>query len=192
MDRDAHRPVAGPMTVTRGADSARPRRRGSHRDVSALWQRSCGRGGDLGGGDAAYIRPTSPGDPYEGQERAVRPAILVVPPKAMMGEATPHCSPSNTTSTPTGAGAVGALGASCRTRGAWGALVRLVRSKDQQVGRPKETSRAMRAATGSPFRDHRRQPFVWRQDLTGTADASGLMQRSAGREPEHCSRPAGR
>jgi hypothetical protein len=32
--------------------------------------------------------------------------------------------------------------------------------------------------------------LVWRQDLAGMADASGLMQRSAGREPEHCSRPA--
>jgi hypothetical protein len=33
---------------------------------------------------------------------------------------------------------------------------------------------------------------VWRQELAGTADASGRVQRSAGREPEHCSRPAGR
>ena len=34
--------------------------------------------------------------------------------------------------------------------------------------------------------------MVWRQELTGTADACGLAQRSAGREPEHCLRPAGR
>jgi hypothetical protein len=30
------------------------------------------------------------------------------------------------------------------------------------------------------------------QEPTGMADASVLLQRSAGREPEHCSRPAGR
>jgi hypothetical protein len=33
---------------------------------------------------------------------------------------------------------------------------------------------------------------VWRQERASTADASVLVQRSVGREPEHCSRPAGR
>ena len=33
---------------------------------------------------------------------------------------------------------------------------------------------------------------AWRQELAGTPDASVLMQRSAGREPEHCVRPVGR
>jgi hypothetical protein len=33
---------------------------------------------------------------------------------------------------------------------------------------------------------------AWRQEVAGTPDASVLMQRSAGREPEHCLRPAGR
>jgi hypothetical protein len=33
---------------------------------------------------------------------------------------------------------------------------------------------------------------AWRQELAGTPDASLLMQRSAGHEPEHCLRPAGR
>jgi hypothetical protein len=33
---------------------------------------------------------------------------------------------------------------------------------------------------------------AWRQEVAGTPDASVLMQRSAGREPEHCLRPAER
>jgi hypothetical protein len=32
---------------------------------------------------------------------------------------------------------------------------------------------------------------AWRQELAGTPDASVLVQRSAGREPEHCSRLRG-
>ena len=33
---------------------------------------------------------------------------------------------------------------------------------------------------------------VWRRELAGTADALAMGQRSAGRVPKHCSRPAGR
>ena len=33
---------------------------------------------------------------------------------------------------------------------------------------------------------------LWQQELAGTPDASATVQRSAGRELEHCSRPAGR
>jgi hypothetical protein len=37
-----------------------------------------------------------------------------------------------------------------------------------------------------------RPGVAWRQELAGTPDASVLVQRSAGRKPEHCSRRAGR
>jgi hypothetical protein len=37
-----------------------------------------------------------------------------------------------------------------------------------------------------------RPGVAWRQELASTPDASVLVQRSAGRKPEHCSRRAGR
>ncbi|MCC2627967.1 MAG: hypothetical protein K0S14_1617 [Thermomicrobiales bacterium] len=84
--------LEGPMTVTRGADlGAAMATAEVTGDVSALLETvPAGEAVTLAAGDAAYIPANVAGEiRNEGQERAVRLAILVVPPEAMMGEATP-------------------------------------------------------------------------------------------------------
>jgi quercetin dioxygenase-like cupin family protein len=84
--------VEGPMTVTRGAGlgeaMATAKAAG---DFNALMESiPAGQAVTLEAGDAAYIPANVAGEiRNEGQERAVRLAILVLPPEAMTGEATP-------------------------------------------------------------------------------------------------------
>jgi len=85
--------LEGPMTVTRGPGlgTAAMATAEATGDVSALMESvPTGQAVTLAAGDAAYIPANVAGEICnEGQERAVRLAILVVPPEAMMGEATP-------------------------------------------------------------------------------------------------------
>ena len=84
--------LEGPMTVTRGAGlGAAMATAEATGDVSALMETvPAGQAVTLAAGDAAYIPANVAGEiRNEGQERAVRLAILVLPPEAMMGEATP-------------------------------------------------------------------------------------------------------
>jgi quercetin dioxygenase-like cupin family protein len=84
--------LEGPMTVTRGAGlgktTATPEATG---DVRALMESiPAGRAVTLAAGDAAYIPAHVAGEiRNEGPERAVRLAILVLPPETLTGEATP-------------------------------------------------------------------------------------------------------
>ena len=84
--------VEGPMTVTRGAGvgeaTATAEATG---DVRALMASvPAGQAVTLAAGDAAYIPAHVAGEiRNEGPERAVRLAILVLPPEAMTGAATP-------------------------------------------------------------------------------------------------------
>ena len=84
--------VEGPMTVTRGTGLGEAMATAeASGDVSALMESvPAGQAVTLEAGDAAYIPANVAGEiRNEGQERAVRLAILVLPPEAMMGEATP-------------------------------------------------------------------------------------------------------
>jgi quercetin dioxygenase-like cupin family protein len=82
----------GPMTVTRGAGlgeaMATAQATGEFRTV--MESVTAGQAVTLAAGDAAYIPAHVAGEiRNEGQERAVRLAILVLPPEAMVSEATP-------------------------------------------------------------------------------------------------------
>jgi quercetin dioxygenase-like cupin family protein len=84
--------LAGPMTVTRGAGlGAAMATAEATGDFSALMESvPAGQAVTLAAGDAAYIPANVAGEiRNEGQEPAVRLAILVLPPEAMTGEATP-------------------------------------------------------------------------------------------------------
>ena len=84
--------LEGPMTVTRGAGlGAAMATAEATGDVNALMETvAAGQAVTLAAGDAAYIPANVAGEiRNEGQERAVRLAILVLPPEAMSGEATP-------------------------------------------------------------------------------------------------------
>ena len=84
--------VAGPVTVTRGAGlGAAMATAEATGDFSALMESvPAGQAVTLAAGDAAYIPANVAGEiRNEGQERAVRLAILVLPPESLLGEATP-------------------------------------------------------------------------------------------------------
>lgn len=84
--------VEGPMTVTRGADlgEAMATAHAAADFGSATERVDAGQPVTLAAGDAAYIPANVAGEiRNEGQVRAVRLAVLVVPPGAMTGEATP-------------------------------------------------------------------------------------------------------
>ena len=84
--------LEGPMTVTRGAGlGAAMATAEATGDISALMESvPTGQAVTLAAGDAAYIPANVAGEiRNEGQERAVRLAILVFPPQAMTGAATP-------------------------------------------------------------------------------------------------------
>jgi quercetin dioxygenase-like cupin family protein len=84
--------IEGPMTVTRGAGlGAAMATAKATGEFSALMEPvPAGQAVTLAAGDAAYIPANVAGEiRNEGQEPAVRLAILVLPPEAMMGEATP-------------------------------------------------------------------------------------------------------
>ena len=84
--------LEGPMTVTRGAGLGEAMATvEAAGDFSALMESiPAGQAVTLAAGDAAYIPANVAGEiRNEGQEPAVRLAILVLPPEAMMGEATP-------------------------------------------------------------------------------------------------------
>jgi quercetin dioxygenase-like cupin family protein len=84
--------LEGPMTVTRGASLGEAMATAEATgDVSALMESiPAGEAVTLEVGDAASIPANVAGEiRNEGQERAVRLAILVLPPEDMMGEATP-------------------------------------------------------------------------------------------------------
>ena len=83
--------VEGPMTVTRGASlgEAMATAQASGDFRALLESIAAGQVVTLEAGDAAYIPANVAGEiRNEGQERAVRLAILVLPPEAMTGEAT--------------------------------------------------------------------------------------------------------
>ena len=80
------------MTVTRGAGLGEAMATAQATgDFSALMESvPAGQAVTLAAGDAAYIPANVAGEiRNEGQEPAVRLAILVLPPEAMTGEATP-------------------------------------------------------------------------------------------------------
>lgn len=84
--------LEGPMTVTRGAGLGEAMATAEATgDVSAVMESvPAGQAVTLAAGDAAYIPANVAGEiRNEGQERAVRLAILVLPPEAMTGAATP-------------------------------------------------------------------------------------------------------
>ena len=84
--------LEGPMTVTRGAGLGEAMATAEATgDFSALMESvPAGQAVTLEAGDAAYIPAHVAGEiRNEGQEPAVRLAILVLPPEAMTGEATP-------------------------------------------------------------------------------------------------------
>jgi quercetin dioxygenase-like cupin family protein len=84
--------VEGPMTVTRGAGLGEAMATADATgDFRALMESvPAGQAVTLAAGDAAYIPANVAGEiRNEGQERAVRLAILVLPLEAMTGEATP-------------------------------------------------------------------------------------------------------
>jgi quercetin dioxygenase-like cupin family protein len=84
--------LEGPMTVTRGAGLGEAMATAEVTgDVSGLMESvPAGQAVTLAAGDAAYIPANVAGEiRNEGQERAVRLAILVLPPEGMGGEATP-------------------------------------------------------------------------------------------------------
>jgi hypothetical protein len=84
--------LEGPMTVTRGAGVGKTMATAEATgDVSTLMESiPAGQAVTLAAGDAAYIPAHVAGEiRNEGQERAVRLAILVLPPEDMTGEATP-------------------------------------------------------------------------------------------------------
>jgi quercetin dioxygenase-like cupin family protein len=84
--------VEGPMTVTRGADLGEAMATAQATgDVRAVMESvPAGQAVTLAAGDAASIPANVAGEiRNEGQERAVRLAILVFPPQAMTGAATP-------------------------------------------------------------------------------------------------------
>ena len=84
--------LEGPMTVTRGAGPGQAMATAEATgDVSALMEAvPTGQAVTLAAGDAAYIPANVAGEiRNEGQERAVRLAILVLPSEGTMGEATP-------------------------------------------------------------------------------------------------------
>ena len=84
--------VEGPMTVTRGTGLGEAMATAQATgDLGALMEAvAAGQAVTLATGDAAYIPAHVSGEiRNEGQEPAVRLAILVLPPEAMAGEATP-------------------------------------------------------------------------------------------------------
>jgi quercetin dioxygenase-like cupin family protein len=84
--------LEGPMTVTRGVGLGEAMATAQATgDVSAVMASvPAGQVATLAAGDAAYIPANVAGEiRNEGQERAVRLAILVLPPEAMTGAATP-------------------------------------------------------------------------------------------------------
>jgi quercetin dioxygenase-like cupin family protein len=84
--------LEGPMTVTRGAGSgAAVAAAQAAGDLAALTEEvPAGQAVTLAAGDAAYIPANVAGQiRNEGREPAVRLAILVLPPGALTGEATP-------------------------------------------------------------------------------------------------------
>ena len=84
--------VEAPITVTRGAGLGEAMATAQATgDVSAVMESvTAGQAVTLAAGDAAYIPANVAGEiRNEGQERAVRLAILVLPPEGMTGEATP-------------------------------------------------------------------------------------------------------
>jgi quercetin dioxygenase-like cupin family protein len=84
--------LEGPMTVTRGAGLGEAMATAEATgDVSAVMELvPAGQAVTLEAGDAAYIPANVAGEiRNEGQERAVRLAILVLPPEVVTGEATP-------------------------------------------------------------------------------------------------------
>ena len=84
--------LEGPMTVTRGAGLGEAMATAEATgDVRALMESvPAGQAVKLAAGDAAYIPANVAGEiRKEGQERAVRLAILVLPPEGLGGEATP-------------------------------------------------------------------------------------------------------
>jgi quercetin dioxygenase-like cupin family protein len=84
--------LEGPMTVTRGAGLGEAMATAQATgDFSALMESvSAGQAVTLEAGDAAYIPANVAGEiRNEGLERAVRLAILVLPPEGLLGEATP-------------------------------------------------------------------------------------------------------
>jgi quercetin dioxygenase-like cupin family protein len=84
--------VEGPMTVTRGTGLGEAMATAEATgDVSAVLEAvPAGQAVTLAAGDAAYIPANVAGEiRNEGQERAMRLAVLVVPSEAMTGAATP-------------------------------------------------------------------------------------------------------
>jgi quercetin dioxygenase-like cupin family protein len=84
--------LEGPMTVTRGAGLGEAMATAQATgDGSALMDSvPAGQAVTLAAGDAAYIPANVAGEiRNEGPERAVRLAILVLPPEGLLGEATP-------------------------------------------------------------------------------------------------------
>ena len=85
--------LEGPMTVTRGAGLGEAMATADATgDFSAVMELvPAGQAVALAAGDAAYIPANVAGEiRNEGQERAVRLAILVLPPEDLVGEATPE------------------------------------------------------------------------------------------------------
>ena len=84
--------LEGPMTVTRGAGLGEAMATAQATgNVSAVMESvPAGQAVTLEAGDAAYIPANVAGEiRNEGPERAVRLAILVLPPESLLGEATP-------------------------------------------------------------------------------------------------------
>ena len=84
--------LEGPMTVTRGVRVGEPMATAEATGSGSALMESipAGQAVTLAAGDAAYIPAHVAGEiRNEGQERAVRLAILVLPPEDMTGEATP-------------------------------------------------------------------------------------------------------
>ena len=84
--------LEGPMTVTRGAGLGEAMATAQATgDGSALMESvPAGQAVTLAAGDAAYISANMAGEIRNaGPERAVRLAILVLPPESLLGEATP-------------------------------------------------------------------------------------------------------